>query len=167
MSERTARLDQLLREEISRLLARDVADPRIGFVTVTDVDVAPDLSHATVWVSVIGDEATRRRSLRALGRAMPWVRHQLGDLRLKKIPELHVRADDSAERGTRVLQLLQEIEGGSGSELPDLPAPVTPRGLPEPPGPRTRTSGSGRSGHGARTRHGAGRTSCRKSRRDR
>src|SRR5262245_34639512 len=109
MSERTARLDQLLREEISRLLARDVADPRIGFVTVTDVDVAPDLSHATVWVSVIGDEATRRQTLRALGRAMPWVRHQLGDLRLKKIPELHVRADDSVERGTRVLQLLQEI----------------------------------------------------------
>ena len=98
VSERTARLDQLLREEISALLAREIADPRIGFVTVTDVDVTPDLAHATVWVSVIGNADAQRRSLAALARAMPYVRHRLGGLHLKRIPELHVRADESAQR---------------------------------------------------------------------
>jgi ribosome-binding factor A len=141
VSERTARLDQLLREEISALLAREIADPRIGFVTVTDVDVSPDLSHATVWVSVIGDEAARRRSIAALGRAMPYVRHKLGGLRLKRIPELHVRADDSAERGTRVLQILRQLEEGEGGQsVSDLPQPITTRGTPLPPEPRRRPS---------------------------
>jgi ribosome-binding factor A len=139
VSERTARLDQLLREEISALLAREIADPRIGFVTVTDVDVTPDLSHATVWVSVIGDEAARRRSIAALGRAMPYVRHKLGALRLKRIPELHVRADDSAERGTRVLQILRQLEEGEDEQsVSDLPQPITTRGRPLPPEPRRR-----------------------------
>ena len=112
MSQRTERLDELLREEISAIVAREIADPRIGFVTVTKVDVDRELSHATVWVSVIGDQPTRQASLRALGRAMPFVRHRLGHLRLKRIPELHVKEDDSAERGTRVLQILDDIEHG-------------------------------------------------------
>ena len=138
MSERTARLDELLREEISAIIGREIADPRIGFVTVTSVDVAPDLAHATVWVSVIGDAQTRRASVRALGRAMPFVRHRLGALRLKRIPELHVREDDTAERGTRLLHILDELEQGEPvadvvaevqHELP-LPAPI--RGVPEP-----------------------------------
>jgi ribosome-binding factor A len=145
MSERTARLDELLREEISAIVGREIADPRIGFVTITGVDVAPDLAHATVWVSVIGDAQARRASVRALGRAMPFVRHRLGALRLKRIPELHVREDDSAERGTRVLRILEELEhgdpfeaaGAAGGELP-LPAPI--RGVPEPRPKGRRTS---------------------------
>jgi ribosome-binding factor A len=144
MSERTARLDELLREEIAALIEREVADPRIGFVTVTSVDVAPDLAHATVWVSVIGDAATRRASVRALGRAMPFVRHRLGSLRLKRIPELHVREDDSAERGTRVLHILDELEHGEAPDIVSseastaLPAPTPMRGVPEPRPPRAR-----------------------------
>lgn len=143
MSERTERLDELFAQEISAIIAREIADPRIGFVTVTKVEVTPDLRHATVWVSVIGDAETQRASLRALGRAMPFVRHRLGALRLKRIPELHLRHDDSVERGTRVLRLIEEIEDGSpGEAVPDLaalPAPVTGRGTPEPAAPRRRT----------------------------
>ncbi len=151
MTERTARLDQLLREEISAIIARDIADPRIGFVTVTEVDVAPDLGHATVWVSVIGDAAARRASLRALGRAMPYVRHRLGGLHLRKIPELHLRHDDSVERGTRVLQLIDELEhGGDPTSVPpapeSLPDPLTARGHAEPPAPRPRRRRSPRAG---------------------
>lgn len=112
MTERTARLDELLREEISAVIARDVDDPRIGFVTVTDVEVAPDLAHAKVWVSVIGSETERRQTLRALNRAMPFVRQRLGKLRLKRIPALHVKLDTTAERGTRVLRILDELESG-------------------------------------------------------
>ncbi|MFN8622619.1 MAG: 30S ribosome-binding factor RbfA [Chloroflexota bacterium] len=153
MSERTDRLDQLLREEISAIIAKDLADPRIGFVTVTEVDVAPDLGHATVWVSVIGDAAAQKASLRALGRAMPYVRHRLGGLHLRKIPELHLRHDDSIERGTRVLRLIDEVEHDTdATEAPEplgtLPEPTTARGHATPPTParprkeRTTTPGS-------------------------
>lgn len=117
MSERTARLDELMREEISEVIRREVDDPRIGFVTITDVEVAPDLRHANVWVSVIGDQQERRQTLRALSRAMPFVRQRLGRLRLKRIPELHVKEDQTAERGTRVLRILDDLEQGGAGEV--------------------------------------------------
>lgn len=127
MSGRTERLDELLREEISAVLSRDVQDPRIGFVTVTRVEVTRDLSHATVWVSIIGTADERRESMRGLERAMPFVRGRLAPLRLRRIPQLHVRYDESVERGTRVLRLLDELERGeepSGAALSEsLPTP--------------------------------------------
>jgi ribosome-binding factor A len=128
MTERTARLDELLREEISEVVRREIDDPRIGFVTVTDVEVSPDLRHASVWVSVIGSTEQRREALRALSRAMPFVRSRLGRLRLKRIPELHVKEDQTAERGTRVLRILEALEGGGTADLPEteetLPTPT-------------------------------------------
>jgi ribosome-binding factor A len=127
MTQRTARLDELLREEISSILQREVDDPRIGFVTITDVDVTPDLRHANVWVSIIEEGRDRREQLRALAGALPFVRRQLGRLRLKRIPELHLKEDRSAERGTRVMRILEDIE--QGREVPDSPAG---RPLPKP-----------------------------------
>ncbi len=135
MSQRTERVDELLRQEIGAILARDVSDPRIGFATVTEVETAPDLRHARVWVSVIGQRAERDDTVAALAHAMPFVRRQLGSrLRLKRIPELHVRLDESAERGTRVLHLLHELEEGHvpddatpASETLPTPVPRLPR----------------------------------------
>ena len=130
MTQRTERIDALLREEIGAILERDLADPAIGFTTVTDVETAPDLSHASVWVSVIGQPAERQASLAALRRALPYVRHLLGKrVRLRRIPELHLRVDETAQRGTRVLQLLSELESGEApdDDLPSgesLPTPV-------------------------------------------
>jgi ribosome-binding factor A len=120
VSERIRRIDHLLQQEISAIVQREVHDPRVGFVTITSVETSPDLRHATVWASVIGDEAERKATLAALGRAMPFVRHQLGGLHLKRIPELHLREDDSAQRGTRVMQLLEQV----GSELEGRGEPV-------------------------------------------
>ncbi len=139
MSTRVPRLDALLQQEISALLAREVHDPRIGFVTITRVEVSPDLRHATVWVSLIGQPPERRDALRALGRAMPFVRHRLGELRLRRIPELHLREDATLERGTRVLHLIEELEAGKAepSVLPPgetLPTPIL--AAREPPVPR-------------------------------
>jgi ribosome-binding factor A len=156
MSQRTERIDELLRQEIGAILARDVADPRIGFVTITSVETAPDLRHARLWVSVIGQAAERDETVAALGRAMPFVRRELGTrLRLRRIPEFHVRLDDSAERGTRVLQLLHELEEGLQPEdVPpvgeSLPTP-TPRSDPvvHSPAPRSPRSPRG-------SRRGAG-----------
>lgn len=129
MSQRTERIDELLRQEIGSIVARDVADPRIGFATITQVETTRDLRHAKVWVSVIGQPAERDATLVALRRAMPFVRHELGTrLRIKRIPDLHVELDDTAERGTRLLRLLSDLESG------ETPATDTPLGesLPTP-----------------------------------
>ncbi len=162
MSQRTERIDELLRQEIGSIVAREVADPRIGFATITSVETTPDLRHAKVWVSVIGQPAERDATVAALRRAMPFVRRELGTrLRIKRIPDLHVHLDDTAERGTRVLQLLSELESGvtpqadapPGESLPtpvarlphvgDLPdEPPSAVRLPDP-GPRRRRPGSG------------------------
>lgn len=130
MSQRTNRVDELLREEIGVVLSREIADPRIGFATITRVETTPDLRHAEVWVSVIGQPAERTAALTALGRAMPFIRHRLGaQLRLRRIPEFHVRLDDTAERGTRVLRLLSDLEAGGS---PDPEAIAAGESLPTP-----------------------------------
>jgi ribosome-binding factor A len=131
---RTDRIDELLRQEIGEILAREIQDPRIGFVTITDVETAPDLSTARVWVSVIGQPDEREQTMRALGRAMPFVRHELGSrVRLRRIPELLIRADDTAQRGTRVLQLLAELESGEMPDVPDTPTESLPTPVPHIP----------------------------------
>ncbi len=158
MSQRTARVDELLRQEIGAIVAREVADPRIGFATITRVETTRDLSHARVWVSVIGQPDERRATISALSRAMPFVRHELGKtLRIRRIPDLHVELDDTAERGTRVLRLLDELETGvpRGEDLAlgeTLPTPVPrvrhegdvpdePPSAVIPPRPRSRRRG--------------------------
>ena len=129
MTQRTERIDELLRQEIGQALEREVTDPGIGFVTVTKVETTPDLSHARVWFSVIGSEQQRKETLAALRRAMPYVRHGLGSkIRLRRIPEFDVRLDDSVERGTRVLQIINELEAG---KLPEE-APRRGESLPTP-----------------------------------
>jgi ribosome-binding factor A len=130
MTQRTDRIDELLRQEIGEIFRRDVDDPRIGFATITDVETTPDLRHARMSVSVIGQPEERKATLAAMGRAMPFVRHELGKrLRLKRIPAFHLELDDTLERGTRVLQLLNELEEGRIDEdVPpvgeSLPTPV-------------------------------------------
>lgn len=175
MSERTRRLDELLREEISSIVSREIRDPRVGFVTVTDVEVTADLRHATVWVSMIGSDTERKASLRALTNSMPFVRRRLGELRLRRIPELQVKEDNSAVRGTRILRILEELEEGEepavllpGETLP-TPGPVhvpdevadlvIPAVDPQAPGgtPNARRRPGRRERHAAAGKAGAGR----------
>ena len=134
MTQRTDRIDELLRQEIGQALEREVTDPGIGFVTVTKVETVPDLSRARVWVSVIGSDEERKETLAALRRAMPFVRHGLGSkITLRRIPELDVRLDDTMERGTRILKIIDDLEagrnpgeiGGPGESLP-TPLPRLP-----------------------------------------
>ena len=152
MTQRTDRIDELLRQEIGALLTKEVADPRIGFATITDVETSPDLRHAKVWVQRDRRQADRDETLRALQQAMPFIRHELGRrLRIRRIPELHVRLDDSAERGTRVLQLLTELEAGRATREAIAPfdgiAPdAGPRGCPTRATPPTRPTRRRRAG---------------------
>jgi ribosome-binding factor A len=123
MTQRTDRIDELLRQEIGKALEREVTDPAIGFVTVTDVETSQDLAHAKVWVSVIGSEEVRKATLVALRRAMPFIRHGLGSkIQMRRIPQLDVRLDESIQRGSRVLQILSELEEG---RTPDESRPAS------------------------------------------
>jgi ribosome-binding factor A len=117
MSQRTQRLDSQIQQELMELLQREMKDPRVGFVTVTRVETAPDLRHARVWVSVYGTDDERARSMDALHDASPWLRRRLGErLKIRRVPELSMRRDDSIEAGDRVLRLLHELEEGSGDD---------------------------------------------------
>ena len=117
MSQRTARLDSQIQQELMQLLQRDVKDPRVGFATITRVETSRDLGHARIWVSVYGTDAERADSLEALRSATPWLRRQLGErLRLRHVPQLTIRPDDSIESGDRVLRILHDIEAESAAE---------------------------------------------------
>ena len=116
MTRRTARINDLLREEISDILHREVKDPRMsGLVTVTDVDVSPDLQTAKVFVSVLGTDEETASTFRALRAGAHFLKRQLRKrLTIRRTPELEFLLDDSLERGARVLALLnEERERGS------------------------------------------------------
>jgi ribosome-binding factor A len=105
------RLAEALREEISAMVEGELADPRVGLATVTDVTLAPDGKSAHVLVSVIGDEKEARESLKGLTAAVGYIRHELADrLRLRHAPELFFRLDKSDQFETRIDQLLKRVD---------------------------------------------------------
>lgn len=110
MTRRTERINDQLREEISDLIRRELKDPRIGgLVTITEVDVAPDLSHGKVFVSVMGTEEERRSTLKALGAASHFLQRELRRrLTIRRMPELEFVRDDSLEHGARILNLIDK-----------------------------------------------------------
>jgi ribosome-binding factor A len=111
-ADRMRRVDEAMREVLSAAIQSELKDPRVGFVTVTAVDTAPDLRHARVFVSVLGEEAERRRSLQALQHAHGYLQRRVaGELRLKHTPTLDFAYDDSADRGLRIAELLEQEEG--------------------------------------------------------
>ena len=114
MSRRTERINQFLREEISKLL-RQAKDPRLdSFVTVTEVIISPDLRQARVFVSILGDEKERQRVLKGLTAASGFFRRQLAPrLTMRFVPELSFVLDDSIERGSHLLQIIDQVESKS------------------------------------------------------
>ncbi len=107
---RPDRVADQIRSELASLLAREVHDPGIGFVTLTRVHVSPDLQLARVYYTALGDDATKRKSARALERAAPFLRRQIGArLRLKRTPALEFMFDQSIEGQDRIEQILNEL----------------------------------------------------------
>jgi ribosome-binding factor A len=107
---RPDRVADQIRSEIASMLAREVHDPGIGFVTITRVQMTPDLQQARVFFTALGDEKTRRGSERALERAAPFLRRQIGSrLRLRRVPELTFLFDESIAGQDRIEQILNEI----------------------------------------------------------
>ena len=107
---RLDRVNQLIKEEISLVLQRELKDPRLGFITVTEVETASDLRLAKVFVSVLGDEAKWTSSLAALKSARGFIRHWLrSHLDLRVTPELDFRPDRSMVHGARIQELLKQL----------------------------------------------------------
>ena len=113
MKRRTNRMGDLVRAELSDLLLREVQDPRIKLVSLTSVEVTPDMRRAIVRVSALGDEAQRLGALEALRHARGFLRTELSHrLNLYSVPQLHFAYDDSIESGMRLSKLIDEAVAG-------------------------------------------------------
>jgi ribosome-binding factor A len=108
-SGRMRRVNEAVREVLSARIAQGFSDPRIGFVTVTSVETSPDLRHARVYVSVLGDDTERTNSLAGLDSAHGLLQQAIAqELRLKRTPTLQFVFDESIDRGMRISELLDE-----------------------------------------------------------
>ena len=108
--QRAQRVGESIQQEISALLLRGLKDPRIGFVTITGVEMTPDLHLARVYYTVIGDEEARKASAAGLKSSIPFIRQQLGrQLRMRYAPDLIFQYDSSIEYGNRIESLLRDV----------------------------------------------------------
>ena len=128
---RTDRVEELLKQEVARLVREEVKDPRVGFATVMDVSVSPDLRHARVFVSVLGDDAEREATIAALQRARGFIRARIGqEVTLKYLPEIRFELDRTLERAARIEELLGEAgpldDGPPGQADPTGEEPESP-----------------------------------------
>ncbi len=110
---RMRRVDEAVRAVLSEAIGSDLKDPRVGFVTVTGVKTSPDLRHARVYVSVLGDEDARAASLEGLRSAHGFLQHRVAaELALRHTPALRFEYDESVDRGMRISQLLDHVQPG-------------------------------------------------------
>jgi ribosome-binding factor A len=122
---RPERVADQIRAEVTTMIARELHDPGVGFVTVTRVQVSPDLQHARVYYTSLGDAEARKNTARALDRASGFMRRQIGQrLRLRRAPEIHFEFDQSIGHQDRVEQILNEIADQRAN------APIAPDASP-------------------------------------
>lgn len=111
MSLRANRVAEQMKKELGEIIGRKIKDPRIGFVTVTDVQVTGDLQQATVFISVLGDDEQRENTLKGLAKAKGFIRSEIGNrIRLRKTPEIVFEFDESIDYGNRIESLLKQIK---------------------------------------------------------
>jgi ribosome-binding factor A len=114
MSVRAHRVGEQMKKELGEIIGRKIKDPRIGFVTVTDVQVTGDLQQATVYISVLGDEKQRENTLLGLAKAKGFIRSEIGQrIRLRKTPEIIFEFDESIDYGNKIDTLLHQIHNES------------------------------------------------------
>ena len=110
MSVRANRVGEQMKKELGDIIGRKIKDPRIGFVTVTDVQVTGDLQQATVYISVLGDDQQRENTLLGLAKARGFIRSEIGQrIRLRKTPEITFEFDESIGYGNKIETLLHQI----------------------------------------------------------
>lgn len=112
---RTLRIAEQIQRDLAELLRLEVKDPRIGMVTLTDVEVTSDYAHAKVFFTLLGDANQIAAATEGLSRAAGFLRHELGHrIKLRSIPQLHFIHDESVERGARLSQLIDEAVSSDG-----------------------------------------------------
>ncbi|MGP7817463.1 30S ribosome-binding factor RbfA [Niallia sp. 01092] len=117
MSLRPNRVGEQMKKELGEIISRKIKDPRIGFVTVTDVHVTGDLQQATVYISILGDKEQRENTLKGLAKAKGFIRSEIGQrIRLRKTPEISFEFDESIDYGNRIDTLLHQIAKDDHSE---------------------------------------------------
>lgn len=100
-----------MKKELGEIISRKIKDPRVGFVTVTDVQVTGDLQQATVFISVLGDDEQKENTLKGLAKAKGFIRSEIGQrIRLRKTPEIIFEFDESISYGNRIDTLLHQIQ---------------------------------------------------------
>jgi ribosome-binding factor A len=110
MSHRANRVGEQMKKELSDIIGRKIKDPRIGFVTVTDVQVSGDLQQAKVYISVLGDEEQKENTLKGLAKAKGFIRTEMGNrIRLRKTPEILFEWDESMAYGNRINSLIHQL----------------------------------------------------------
>lgn len=135
---RPDRVGEEIRQELAGLLAREVHDPGIGFITLTRVKVSPDLQLARVYYTLLGDDRQHHETERALARATPFLRRQIGGrLRLRRVPEIRFEFDRTVETQDRIERILLDLQAerearhspesaDDAQRGPDAPPPATP-----------------------------------------
>lgn len=114
---RVGRVAEQIKKELSLLLQNELKDPRIGFTTVTGVQLTNDLSQATIFVSVLGEDEQKEASLKALQQANGYIRSEIGQkIRLRHTPELIFKIDQSVEYGNRIESILKTLNDKDESE---------------------------------------------------
>ena len=109
---RIEKLQELIKQEMSKMLLKELKDPRIGFVTVTDVEMTGDLREAKIYVSVMGGDEKVKSSLEGLNSALGFVRREIGQrIRLRFTPEISFALDTSLDYGDHIQKLLLQVEG--------------------------------------------------------
>ncbi len=117
-------MNELIRTELADIISREMRTPLSDVVSVTDVRTTPDLRHAQVYISILGDEEVRKTSFATLQKATGFLRHMLAErLSLRYTPELALHLDTSMERGAHILDLLRDIERPEAEATPDQETP--------------------------------------------
>ena len=121
-SNRPDRVGEAIRVELSQLLAKDVHDPGIGFITLTKVSVTPDLQLARIYYTTLGDEKAQKETGKALHRASPFLRRQIAQrVRLRRVPEIEFFYDQSVANQDRVERILQDLKAEAEARPPAPP----------------------------------------------
>ncbi len=120
MRSRKERVAQLIKSEVSEMILKELKDPRIGFVSVTEVDVSGDLRYATVYFSVLGEEAAVKSTIAALQHATGYVRREVaGRLRLRYAPEIRFKYDEVYQRALHLEEVIRELHESEGADPPE------------------------------------------------
>ncbi len=117
MSFRPERLAEAIKKEVSELLREELKDPRIGFVSITSVDVSKDLRYANIYASIFGEPDQQKISIKALQKAQGFIRGELGKrIRLRYTPEITFKLDQSISHGSRIIALMEKVKEKGGGQ---------------------------------------------------